>query len=98
MDNLPGSVLRDKVATPLIDVDLVKALGRQMLGIRSIPFALADRGNSLRPILSWLAAPASGSAHEEYAAWEVAVRAVYPKRKFLNLQLAFEQLYPERKV
>lgn len=94
LDLLPYGVMTDKKADCKVDLELIKTLGRELLGGEG---KLVWEDNALpRSIVDWLSAPSSGSAKVDYKEWkhEVLVDAFGPPR-FVKLCLSTNELYKE---
>ena len=82
---LPYSVTHKKTADPLIDLECLKACGRELLGASLGP----------EPMLRWLNRAADGTAIQQYKEWEDLLNKCFGPRKFHKLELNFKQLYEE---
>lgn len=89
----PSDVLDDQIADPKIDLELVLAAGRQLLGDvmgsklimnKSIPGTL----------VSWLRSPSKGDAFKEYETWQTKTLIdSFGPRRFLELKLTADDIY-----
>lgn len=86
------SVTRAKRATPLLDREMIRLVGRTLLGDASgaslhrkpeIPAALAR----------WVTIPTQRSAREDYKAWEAAREDAFGKRRFTKLEVTAQDIY-----
>ncbi len=92
---LPSSLFKDKIAHPRINGEIVKAIGREILGDitgarlrrdKEIPGALVD----------WLLRPARDSAIEDYRTWrEQVLPAAFGAPRFVRLELSSTDLYKD---
>lgn len=92
---IPPDILRNKRADARVDLELIKSVGREILGDASGAKLAFDK--SLPPdLVEWLQLPSSGSAFEDYKTFkrEVLPNAFGPP-KFVNMQLDADQLYKE---
>jgi hypothetical protein len=92
---IPPDIIRNKRADCRVDLELIRALGREMLG--DIAGANLAHDKSLPPhLVEWLLLPSSGSAIEDYKTFK---REVLPNSfgppTFVNMQLDVNQLYKE---
>ncbi|MBS1953152.1 MAG: hypothetical protein JST89_03145 [Cyanobacteria bacterium SZAS-4] len=93
---IPPDILRNKRADARVDLELIKSVGREILGDAS--GAHLTFGKSLPPdLVDWLQLPSSGSAFEDYKTFkrEVLPSAFGPP-KFVNMQLDADLLYKEK--
>lgn len=93
---IPPDILRNKRADARVDLELIKSIGREILGDANGAHLALDTG--LPPdLVEWLQLPCSGSAFEDYKTFkrEVLPNAFGPP-KFVNMQLDADQLYKEK--
>jgi hypothetical protein len=92
----PDDVLNKQKANPLIDLLLVKAAGRQLLGdvdgskllMKGIPM----------PLVTWLRGLSTGDAFKEYEIWQKQVLIdSFGPRKYVELKLTADDLYGAKK-
>ena len=92
---IPPDILRSKRADARVDLELIKSIGREILGDAGGAHLALDK--SLPPdLVEWLQLPSSGSAFEDYKTFkrEILPNAFGPP-KFVNMQLDADQLYKE---
>jgi len=82
MDIAPYEIKVNKQATPLIDLELVKLLGRECLSLNT----------ATPPIKKWLTSIATGSARDQYASWMKALESFGPRR-FIKMSVTAEEIY-----
>jgi hypothetical protein len=87
----PSSLLREKRGDPRVDLELVKATGREMLGAES--FGLDTDPDVPRPLLDWLRMPTGGDAIADYAAWEQVRDSSLGPRRFARLETTASDVY-----
>jgi len=78
----PHSIKVNKKATPLIDHELVRLVGRECFAIDTAP----------TPVKNWLNSIAQGSAREQYVSWMKALEAFGPRR-FVKMPLTATEVY-----
>ncbi len=83
LDLLPFEVKRTKKASPLTDLELIRGVGREILG---------DNPNVPKPIEKWLKSIATKSAVQDYSGW-IKARDASGRRKFIKMRLTEEDLY-----
>lgn len=75
------------------DLELIRALGRELLGDAS-GVRLAREKAAPQPMLDWLRLPASGSPLQEYQTWQRQVlKNSFGERRFVKLEVSAEDLY-----
>ncbi|SOC26768.1 J domain-containing protein [Thalassospira xiamenensis] len=81
----PRSLRNDKIASPSLDIESIKAIGRDLIGKRpDIP----------EPLASWLKIPGSADAFKEYGHWERVRDASFGDRRFTKLEVSPSDIYP----
>jgi hypothetical protein len=91
LDYLPWSVRTDKKATHLIDIELVKATGRELLG----DITGTKLNKAPEPLIRYLTDAASGTAIENYSAWKKALLDSFGPNKFVNMEIDVTKIYPK---
>lgn len=91
----PPDVIRLKTADARVDLDLIRALGRELLG--DINCARLALNKSLpQPLVDWLCLPSSGNANEDYAELRNEILpACFGAPRFVPLNLERKDLYKE---
>jgi hypothetical protein len=87
----PSSLLRDQRGDPRVDLELIKATGREMLGAEG--FGLDADPALPRLLLDWLRTPTGGDAVADYAAWEKVRDSSLGPRRFARLEIAASDVY-----
>ena len=89
---MPPAVLKDKLAVHKLDLELIRATGREILGD---PTGVRLRSNKgiPTPLIEFTQGVSSGKAHEDYTAWSDALKAAYGKRKFVKFNVTPAQVY-----
>lgn len=92
---IPPDVLRNKRADARVDLELIKSIGREILGDASGAHLALEK--SLPPdLVEWLQLPSTGSAFEDYKTFKREVLpSAFGPAKFVNMQLDADQLYKE---
>lgn len=89
----PSSLLTEKVGSASFDLELIKLLGRQLLG--------SESGNKLRldktlprPMVNWLRTPTSGDSYAEFSTWKNKVLVdSFGARKFHKMDVTETSVY-----
>jgi len=81
---LPWEVQNDKQALPITDLEIVRAVGREML---------VDHKSVPQPMLDWLNMPAAEEARIEYKNWKQVLVECFGPRKFVVMDLDENTLY-----
>ena len=89
----PQAVLDKQLADPLIDLELVRAVGRELL-VDKVGSKLIMNKNLPAPMVNWLREPAKGDAYEEFNVWQnkILVDSFGPRR-YVELKLSAEDIY-----
>jgi hypothetical protein len=91
----PPDVLRDKRADARTDLELVRAIARELLGDGS-GMRLAAERLAPPPMTDWLRHPTSGCAIADYRQWsEIILPASFGTRRFTKLDLSASDIYKE---
>lgn len=90
----PRKLLLDKIATPFLDLESIRACGRAALGDIT--------GNSFRmstdipqPMAAYLVLPSSENAVKEYENWMKVLEDSFGPRKFVKLEVLPEHIYKD---
>lgn len=92
---LPWEVQNNKQALPITDLEVVRAIGREMFGDPS--------GKNLDPkrvpqaMIDWLYSPAAEEARIEYKNWKEVLVECFGPRKFVVMDLDEQKLYLDHK-
>ena len=90
----PAEVLDKKVGTVKTDLEMIRALGRELLG--DLAGARLGRDPAVpKTVSDWLRFPSAGEARSDYAAWEKARDAGFGARRFTPLAVSDKDLYPD---
>ncbi len=88
----PADIIRRKTADARVDLDLIRALGREMLGRATD--AAAARGSRVPAALdAWLDLAANGSARADYALWQRVLTDAFGARRFTPLNVRVKDVY-----
>lgn len=89
----PDDVIDEGVSDPKIDLELVHATARQLLG-DIIGSKLLMNKNIPPSLITWLRSPSKGNAIEEYRTWyDKAVIDAFGPRRFIELKLTADDIY-----
>jgi hypothetical protein len=95
LNYIPPDVLRNKIADVRTDLELIKSVGREILG-DATGASLAYEKDLPPDLVEWLLLPSTGRAAEDYRTFK---REVLPNAfgspKFVNMQLDADLLYKE---
>jgi hypothetical protein len=75
---VPSQVLANKIADHRIDLNSVRSIARELLGITPGN----SRASELQPMRGWLMQPTSGNPYQDYKEWEVIREQTFGPRKF----------------
>ena len=90
---LPAMLLDHGLATPAIDLALIRALARTLCGDPSGSRMLHD-GRLPRPFADWLTHAPADTAFADTAGWERARDASFGKQRFVDLPVTPAEIYP----
>jgi hypothetical protein len=92
---IPPDIIRNKRADIRIDLELIKSVGRELLGDVGGEHLILDE--SIPEVLvEWLRLPSSGFAANDYAAWKYGILPeTFGRPKFVDLKLDRSELYKE---
>lgn len=92
VNQLPDDLLTKQVGDPRIDLTLVKALGRELLGDVNGSKLLMNK-DIPQPLVTWLRSPAGSDAIAEYKAWIKVLEASFGPRRFVEMKLTAADIY-----
>jgi len=92
-DVAPPDVLREGRADPRLDLEMLRAVGREMLGDpRGV--ALHKDPRVPKAFASWLRLPSSGDAVADYRAWqERVITDSFGGRRYAEMKVSFDDVY-----
>lgn len=91
---IPGHLVADRQATVEIDLELIKALGRELLGDeRGIGFLA--RPDIPQPLFNAVRLPAAEDAVSAYQQWQNVLTSSFGKRRFVELAVTPQDVYKE---
>lgn len=90
---IPASVMRDRTADPRADLALIRLTGREILGDPA-GARLGRSDDTPRPLADWLRAGAAAGAVQTYGFWQDILTESYGRRRFTDLPVAFDDVYP----
>lgn len=89
----PYDLLRHKKADPGTDLELIRAMGRELLGDIS-GMRLPHEKAAPQAMLEWLRLPASNDAAEEYRIWQQDIlKESFGARRFVEMKLSHGDIY-----
>ena len=89
----PPDILRDKKASPRLDLTLIRVVGRELMGD---PSGMSLVGVEPKPMVDFLRRPTSGKAVDDYKNWnESALKPSFGKRRFVKLDINPSDIYGE---
>lgn len=92
---IPPDILRNKRADSRTDLELIKSIGRSLLGDAVGAQLLLDKSLP-RAMVEWLQLPSTGSAAKDYASWKHGVlETSFGSPRFVSLKLEANHLYKE---
>jgi hypothetical protein len=90
---IPVDIIKGKKSTYKIDLELVKSVGRHLLGDIVGSKLLMDK-DIPKPLLNWLRSPSKNDAFEEYDIWQSKVLIdSFGKRRFVELNVTADEIY-----
>jgi hypothetical protein len=91
----PPDIIRSKIVDSRLDLELIKATGREILGDITGMQLPADP-TIPQPMVSWLLRPTCGDAVHDYKKWaNTVLPASYGERRFVKLDLTASDIYKE---
>jgi hypothetical protein len=92
----PPATLRSKISSNRLDLELIKATGRELLGDISGTGLALDK-TIPHSMALWLRHPTTGNAIEDYTQWKESVLpASFGERRFIKLELNASDIYKEK--
>lgn len=93
LDNVPRDVLASGKATRRVDLELIRAVGRDLLGDRTGSLILRDK-KVPAPMAQWLTNSTSGDAFEDFRGWsDEVLKNSFGARRFTELKVSFSDVY-----
>jgi len=94
LDVVPSGVLSSGKATRRVDLELVRAVGRDLLGDPTGSLILRDK-NLPKAMTQWLTNSTSGDAFKDFQNWsEDILKSSFGARRFTELKVSFSDVYP----
>jgi hypothetical protein len=91
---LPTEVARTKIASYKTDLELIRLLGRELLGDGTGMRLTAD-SRIPKYLVDWLRIAASGSAKADYRKWQDVLTSSFGARRFTKMDITFSDIYKE---
>ena len=93
LDNVPHGVLASGKATRRVDLEMIRAVGRDLLGDPTGSLILRDK-KVPRPMAQWLTDASSGDAFKDFRVWsEEILKDSFGARRFTELNISFSDIY-----
>lgn len=89
---LPPDIAAAKRADPRLDLELIRATGRELLGDAG-GARLRNDPDIPRPLVDWLRQPSAGSAIDDYELWHDVLKASFGARRFVELGITARDVY-----
>lgn len=90
----PPSVLTAKLGSSKVDLELVRLIGREILGDATGVGLLTDK--TIPPaMVEWLRSATAGDAITDYTRWPEVLQTSYGARRFVPLPISFSDIYKE---
>lgn len=91
----PPDVLKAKRADPKLDLTLIRAMGRELLGDRS-GMTLIESKAAPRPMIDFLRQPTTGLAQRDYALWrDPTLTKSFGARRFVELAISPSDIFKD---
>ena len=91
-DLLPLDIKKSKLADVRVDLELIKALGRELLGDRTGGRLLTMKPAPI-PMINWLKHSSSGKALDDYTLWQKVLYDSFGDKKFIEMIIDLEKIY-----
>jgi hypothetical protein len=88
----PYSILKAKLADIKIDLELVRLIGRELLGDES-GVKLTHNHTIPKAMVEWLRSSSSGDAIADYARWPEILQSSFGDRRFIKLPVNSNDIY-----
>ncbi|MCX7920727.1 MAG: hypothetical protein N3B21_01695 [Clostridia bacterium] len=89
---MPPKVADKKCGDIITDLELIRLIGRELLGDRN-GSKLYAMGAAPVPIIEWLRGVSSGNALEDYRKWGRVLEESFGTRRFVEMNVTGEELY-----
>lgn len=89
---IPNKVLTTKLATSSIDLELIRWMGRELLGDSTGSRLRTDK-TIPRHIVEWLQCASNGDPKKDFDNWSTMLDKAYGPRKFIELKITKEDIY-----
>jgi DnaJ domain len=83
---------KTKLADYSLDKELLRAVGRELLGDRAGAKLITNKVAPM-PFINWLKCSTSQPAVKEYALWDIVLSESYGKKKFIPMNLTIKDIY-----
>jgi hypothetical protein len=90
---MPIDVKKSKIASSKTDLELIRSVGRELLGDIS-GIRLNQIEGIPKPLINWLQLPSpTNSAIKDYGLWDKVLTESFGPKKFVKTELTSEELY-----
>jgi hypothetical protein len=90
---IPPDVKRKKISTNRIDLELVRSIGRELLGDES-GVHLLPRKAAPEAMVNWLRSTSTRKAVKDYKIWGEVLAESFGPRKYVTMDLTVDKIYP----
>lgn len=84
---------KTQIADHSLDKELLRALGRELLGDRTGARLLSGGTPAPPPVINWLRCATSKTAIEEYTLWDKVLTQGYGKKRFVPMDVSAKTIY-----
>jgi hypothetical protein len=93
LTHAPAALMRDKVGTTQFDMEMIRLVGRQLLGDQHGTKLKLDK-DLPKPLVEWLRNPSAGDSFHDFKKWKDEILdASFGKRKFHEMKLTEADIY-----
>ena len=92
---MPPKIKDKKYGSILIDLELIRSIGRELLGDRN-GTKLLEMNAAPSQMVNWLRGAASTDALADYSKWKEVLEKSFGPRKFIEMDLTADLVYPIR--
>ena len=90
---IPPAIISKRVANIRIDLELIRAMGREMLGGDANKVHMVRTCGAPLPLINWVCYSSVGRALKEYQAWTTCLESSFGVRKFTKLEVSVKDVY-----
>lgn len=93
-DLMPWDIIASKIADQRLDLELIRNVGRELLGDETGSKLLTMKA-APEAMINWLRLGTSGNAIEDFEKWGIVLKESFGKRRFVELKLTSTDIYKE---